>query len=1554
MACVSAGFPGFPPNVVSFYCTRDPLVEDLPVLVFYGPSTTSNATRSSTRIQAHVYSVAGFQSFPRLTIAPTSPLYAAVNHLPSDKQGDEVCRGLAVSLLSYFAGLSKPAKDIIRELAARRRPNGVAPAMFDEMHAGELAAGMVKIDDGDGMIRRLLSALSQQSLSWIDVDVVLPPNSIQRAMTQEGVNLVPAFGDDGLPLYHYGDYDSIVSRLGKPTFLPTSKLRRAPSRPTGHSKSRTLLKQQKIALRREMCELLDTEKSYVAKLHTLVNEAAADFRQSVHADTEGKDSQLRRNAVSQLFPESLDRILAANSDFLSELEDALSATQDEAIQDIESLTEEVANLQFGHASTISRKRDPTGTLTFAKLLLDWLPKFSGPYQDYMRVSASLPDAVSVARNDPTSNLFHTLNEFGEQRLRSILIEPVQRLPRYSLLLDNMISQLPVSHAAMSSLLKSKDVLADICAFEDGGSAGKARTSSTLRKLIDRWPAWLSPRGRLITAVDAVEVEPPYSETSSGLDVILLLFPDTFITVRKRNPNVLSAKAVLAEVDRSVVAPFQDTLDEPSLLFGTAFDISKIRLSESADSCTVRITHAVAVTSYLQSGPAITNKAPAGVDVKVLILRGSYEGKAYRLSEEVVKARFEGRFSEPIRESDKWALRTIESIPGSPAFVAAIYEDSAISKIDAIKTPCRLRVSVGSQDDLGRILSETSSVDVAAQINLTGPSTCKLTVQGIEGSRWSETFAVEDLGRVFAQRVTHVLSSQGQLQTQASALANISYNREVLRALPISRISGRAEGRSSRPLSPIKLVSNLFSGSNTQTDTPSKWRDQALKIKDVPPIPPPKAYDQNTGRGLDPSLEDKVTLVEAKHDDVLNPFEGLELTFNAYIIALQSRSGNVVGRILRNRAAADELAINELYNTLIEDPSRIQAAAEVSIDVLFSAFEKFLARAWQERMGSLLPPEVLETMISGLDSGRPTEFAQRFRKSLDDMSPQNRRAFSAAMKLLSDLLDASGNDGDRGALMASFAEALVSSSNPHDGIMLFDRLVDDYDSLFDDTCITNTGATPGTSSVSDPLDRNRTTNTGSLSSNASSLKKRFGFGSLSRENSKSESESKVASVWRTLSKNAKSPGDSQHQPASLSKGSLIRSRSTDTDPKMLPQLRPSSQDRPIPPNASPHEGSNLRPTSSHLNMSVLTTIGENTPTKTPSVLRKKRRSSLSDLKSVQQPPSVSAWQPLQPRKLPQPVPNRGTPPQTPNDSKPSARQNHNVNYSQRLLSPERFGYPRNGSPERFGSPPQKENSLSTPGSPEKRSSPSIPRYTYKKPPIVKEANGVTIKNLSPRKRTPSSTEIPVPRNGLAERAWPPNATAKNASPTKTTLPSPQKLRMQSPQKLRERLSNEQKALSGAESSLRAEMAKIGEEMSAYKKLSPPHQKASIEPSPSSGIFSSLTVRLDTLSTALGTLTSDLQSQYSTLSKDVESSLVVSERKARKLDDLYREANAENEALYERFNDELGKVLRGVKGGGGAEELRRKIQEGEDEMGRLRKENGRLKREVVGLRSQLSGS
>ena len=128
----------------------------------------------------------------------------------------------------------------------------------------------------------------------------------------------------------------------------------------------------------------------------------------------------------------------------------------------------------------------------------------------------------------------------------------------------------------------------------------------------------------------------------------------------------------------------------------------------------------------------------------------------------------------------------------------------------------------------------------------------------------------------------------------------------------------------------------------------------------------------------------------------------------------------------------------------------------------------------------------------------------------------------------------------------------------------------------------------------------------------------------------------------------------------------------------------------------------------------------------------------------------------------------------------------------------------------------------------------------------------------------------------------------------------------------------------------------------------------DPSPSpSPTFQSLSNTLDALSAKINAFTTTHNTTLTSLSSDLESSLLVSDKKARKLDDLYREANAENEALYERFNDELGKILGKVRKGEGVQEMREKMGEAQGEVVKLRKENAKLKRDVVGLRSLLKG-
>ncbi|KAL9103913.1 MAG: hypothetical protein Q9163_001106 [Psora crenata] len=765
-----------------------------------------------------------------------------------------------------------------------------------------------------------------------------------------------------------------------------------------------------------------------------------------------------------------------------------------------------------------------------------------------------------------------------------------------------------------------------------------------------------------------------------------------------------------------------------------------------------------------------------------------------------------------------------------------------------------------------------------------------------------------------------------------AQQQVSADSKILRAVPLHDQPKESRHRGFRPRSPVKLLSNILGASASQPATPLKPRPHVSTIGSLPVLPVSAGSGDFVPLGRDEknvSTGSKVTLVDSNDVTLKNPLTLLEDTFAAYIVALRSRSGNVVGKVLQARASTNELIVNELYNTLLDDPTRLEAAAIVSVDVLFAAFEKFLRRAWRERMGPLVPPSIIKDMQSNVDAGSPTIFAQHFKHSLEEMSPQNRRAFATTVKLLSDLLDASGNDGDRGVLIASFAEALILVGNSHDYIILLDRLVDDYDSLFDDVGAPDAQG-GGTTSATSSLGRNRSFNTGSLSSNASSLRKKLGrVGGLSRENSKNESESKVGSIWRTWSKNTKTPGDG-YQPASLSNVALVRSRSTDTDTRTVAPSRHLSRDRPPTSGSSNSDGSYSRPGSSHLNTSGLSSIGEDTTSKTTHLPpKKKRRSSLSDLQSLRAPDLAGMIAPLKPRKVDENCSSKPHP-RTMTSSRSPSKQVYEPQLER--LPPQRSGIPR------FGSPKTKENSPLRDQPLAQENSTVVLRSAAK--PINKPTpHPIAITSSTQHVRKTSKSGIPAPRVGLSERAGFANVHTSSSAVPK----SPPKMRVQSPQKLRQRLSQEQRTISIAEAGLQAEMGKIGGELS---------KQAHTIKGPQTDM-QSLKLRLNSLEAQLKGFMIDCTAKNTSLRSDFEASVLVSSKKARKLDELYKEANAENEALYDRFNDELGKVLSRVRRGEGAEEVKAKLGEAQSEVRRLKGENAKLKREVVLLKSAMNG-
>lgn len=700
------------------------------IFVFYGSVSTANATVSSSRIQAHIFTPAGFQSYPRITVSPAAPVYAAVNHLPREKQGDEVCRGLAVSMLRYFAELSDPVKHHLKVVARTGRPGGKTPKMFDEMHAADLANRMTKVDVSSEIIHDIRSAYQERKVPWIDIDVVLPAGTIQPFHRRESAGS-DLEGNQGP---QYGPYTPLIEALGDPMFLPTSRLKRAPSQPTNVSKSRLFARSQKEALRLTMCELVDTEERYVAKLYSLVHEVAEEFRQKAMSRGPSSNSP-DEAALAALFPPCLNEILEVNLGFLDDIRHVLDETEKDAITDIGQDTE----LPSNHRGLSRDRADPLGALAFAKALFQWLPQFSQPYGDYMRAHTGFTQTLNLFMRDKNSSFSKRVYETGEQRLRSLLMEPVQRLPRYSLLIDTMTSNLPLVHPAVRTLLKARDIVKDICALENDSPSSHAQSIQRLKELVNGWPAKTFPEGRLITAVDFNEITSPYrldTQLSGQSAGIMLLYKNCLVLLAKPAESRATARGVLADMDNAASSASDTSMSPPQseLQVVQVLEFHNVRCMQSACGRILFI-----VPNSAKPTPSETS---VGADVLALELATTYEGKASRLIEEISKARIEGRFPESEREGGKWTLRSPPTGAASNVgILACVCEDGQTAALNqAQSSPIRV-VFDTAKVTCSKTL-KSSNIEVIISISPPNGDQYRLDIDSVVGSGSTDLITVD--------------------------------------------------------------------------------------------------------------------------------------------------------------------------------------------------------------------------------------------------------------------------------------------------------------------------------------------------------------------------------------------------------------------------------------------------------------------------------------------------------------------------------------------------------------------------------------------------------------------------------------------------------------------------------------------------------------------------------------------------------------------------------------------------------------------------------------------
>ncbi|KAK6221782.1 Rho guanyl nucleotide exchange factor (RhoGEF domain-containing protein) [Colletotrichum tabaci] len=1510
-----------PAEHLTLYHAADPLLGHLPVLLFHGPSTTANYTLNSSRVQIHVYSPAGFQSFPRLTIQPNSPFYAVVNHLPREWQGDETYRGLAFGLYKYFQELPEVVKNHLKNTypTTRGRRPGSGPALFGEQHAADLAKNMVRSENTAEVLETLQIALQIQHLSNVDLDFVMPPGSIMPLQPQ-GLDEVPEDEDEFLDptLRQYGGYTSLVKLLGEPVFLPTSRLRRAPSKPTSLNRSKSFSKDQKVDLRMKLGELVDTEGRYVLKLNELVKHIADDFRQSArHRDPASLSPS--EEELERLFPRSADRILQVNSAFLQELRDVMDETEEEAVKDMEVTTVALTGSRMGSPS---KSKDPSGALAIARVFLEWFPKFTDCYQDYIRASQHFPTLLNSFL-DQQSSFRQRVLQTGEQTVRSILIEPVQRLPRYSLLIDQIVTCLPMTHPALQPMLKARDIITNICSMDEP-IPDKPQVTNRLRNMVESWPLDLEPRGRLILAADFVELpapyqmlEPPELADRAG---IFLLFSDCLVILKKLGPRPMTGKDLLREIDKPSAAGLLLSMTNAAggqptyeLAFTGWHGLADVRFTESTDGRLIWMTSTQEMKGA-HAGEWVTGTA---VTSRCFLLEESFT-RASKWTEDIVKARVEGRFSEKEREDPSWTLRSIR-MPENNNFgiFAAVFQEGADQLIEGRREPAPIRVVIDHEKGTKGAPIGHYGVEITVNVKCGDLKKVTMVTAGLNGKQFSDDVTLDDFLPTLTRRIIQLLSMQFSVSNMRLAPALVSYYTKVLKGLPLMT---RAEKtRSFLASSPVKGLFSSIWGGSTNTEAHSPPKHSRTPVTNV--FPPPVSRPTSEAGSVFGSAKGRDAIKMGGDDRPENPLVRLEQTFTGYVASLQARKGSIVGRMLLNRSVADELLVNELYNRLIESPFDLDASSELGADVIFVAFEKFIRIAWGEQMGPIMTKQTLDTLLERMNRQVPGNFADFVNFIFKEMAPQNQRAFTALIKLLADLLDGCGNDGDRGILTVSFAELLVSDGTAQNYINLLDRLVEECDRIFDDA---DFGVNLTVQQAFESMNsRSGKSHNGSLTSNTSSIRRKFGFDSLLRQNSKNDS-SERPSVWRTLSKHGRHPASADAaSSSSLSKMTSSRARSIDSGAQPGPNKlrRPGSRDR--PPIAGAFDEDPRPPSSQRLDMR-LETIGEPDVEATPvKSSKKKRRSSLSDLRGLLEAaiitdPREQIEEALMPLRINKQTSEKfNSTPRVPSPSRIPISPTSQSLRSPRMVSPRQKENP--SLPEMFSPPP--------PPPPDRENTPSRTPKGH--------ARGLSTSNiptLRPSRPVGSQSSDSVPR--------------PSTSPGKP--PGSGKLRLQSPQKLRERLQTEKKAIEDVDASLQSELSKIAEEMSRVN--------SGLGTRTNTLDLRKLTASVKTLEERIPSMMAELTDRQSMIQRDMESTLKASETKVKSIDQLYRESTAENELMYEKFNSELGKIVKALKGKGreDKEELIRSLREHSEETARVKKENARLKRELVSLRTLMKGA
>ncbi|KAF8272500.1 hypothetical protein EI94DRAFT_1718171 [Lactarius quietus] len=281
-------------------------------------------------------------------------------------------------------------------------------------------------------------------------------------------------------------------------------------------------------------EFVTTERSYVKRLRTLKH----DYADPLRTFARSKDTAIISLYDANILFGNIDNLLPVNEALLADLERMMSPEGPQTVGFIGDVAlRHFKDLRgFEQYKQYYVKREEAQSI-FEREMSRKSSGFSG-FVDRIKYSSA-----------------DTKNRIG---LRELMMDPVQRIPRYTLMLRTMIKRMPPGDSQRVKLLEAVEVASKIALAEVDEETRRASVMFCLRTTIDGFPPGLISNSRRL--IDYIDVEDMFVEglpsTSAGgssstlepLHCTLFLFDDKLMIV-KRPGNGEKSGQVSAGLDQ---------------------------------------------------------------------------------------------------------------------------------------------------------------------------------------------------------------------------------------------------------------------------------------------------------------------------------------------------------------------------------------------------------------------------------------------------------------------------------------------------------------------------------------------------------------------------------------------------------------------------------------------------------------------------------------------------------------------------------------------------------------------------------------------------------------------------------------------------------------------------------------------------------------------------------------------------------------------------------------------------------------------------------------------